>query len=478
MVSSEAVPFAKTGGLADVVPALSRQLHRRGHDVRLFLPLYAGTNRAGRDFRAVEFASEVPLRMGSRDLAFSLYTAPLPDSELDVYFVHCPDLYGREGIYTDAWDEGIRFAFLCRAVIESCQRMGWGPSVFHCHDWHAALVPLLLKTVYAWDRLFQESRTVLTIHNLGYQGVFPVERLSDLGLDGEADRFDSEDRSRGRINLLRTGILHADALSTVSRTYAREIQTPEQGEGLHDVLRRRNQRLVGIVNGVDYSEWSPEVDARIPYRYSAEELEGKTRNKEALLERLGLPSDDLETPLVAVVSRLTPQKGHDLLFDTLPPILGRGRIRFAALGTGEDRYTEFLRWQASSFPDRAAFHEGYSDELAHWMEAGADLFLMPSRYEPCGLNQMYSLRYGTVPVVRRTGGLADTVVPFDPSRDTGTGFVFDQFTPSGLGWALDFALRTYEDDREAWLRLQRRGMAQDFSWERQVTRYEKLYRSL
>jgi starch synthase len=475
MVASEAAPFAKTGGLADVVSALSATLHERGHDVRVFLPLYASTQGQGRGFQPVEFLTDIPIDMGRFRLSFTVYSATLPDHDLAFYFVHCPALYGRQGLYSDAWDEPIRFAFLCRAAIESCQRMGWGPDVFHCHDWHAALVPLYLQTVYGWDELFHRSRTVLTIHNLGYQGVFSADALEPLALAPHAARFFQEDLQAGRINLLKAGLLYAHALTTVSRTYAREIQTPEQGRGLDEILRRRSERLVGIVNGIDTDEWNPATDPHLPHSYSADDLEGKTWNKKSLLEELGLPTTDLETPLLGMVSRLTAQKGHDLLFDTLPPLLGRGRARFVALGSGDRRYADFLRWLAGAFPGHAAFREGYSEALAHRIEAGTDAFLMPSRYEPCGLNQMYSLRYGSVPIVRQTGGLADTVEPYDPERGEGTGFVFEHFNPAGLGWALDFALRTYSD-RDAWAGLVRRGMSRDFSWERQTGVYEELYR--
>jgi starch synthase len=352
--------------------------------------------------------------------------------------------------------------------------MGWGPQIFHCHDWHTSLLPIYLQTVYSWDRLFESSRTVLTLHNLGFQGVFPSQALADLDLQDHANLFYQEDLQAGRINFLKTGLLYASVITTVSQTYASEIQTSEQGMGLEGLLRQRRDSLIGIVNGVDYEEWSPDRDPLIPHTFSVDTLDGKRRNKRALLERMKL-DPDLETPLLAIVSRLTSQKGFDLLFDTLPPALASGRARLVALGSGEERYAEFLQWLQSTFPGRAAFHRGYSNELAHLIEAGADIFLMPSRYEPCGLNQMYSLRYGTVPIVRKTGGLADTVQSYHPELDMGTGFVFEHFTPTGMGWALDLALRTFRDKPEEWRKMQRRGMEQDFSWNRQGRVYEQLY---
>ena len=478
MLASEAAPFAKSGGLGDVVSALTGYLDRAGHDVRLVLPLYRTLDTAGERLEPVAEVADVPLRLGGWELRFSLFRADLPGADgASAYFVHCPELYGRDGLYTADPDEHLRFYFLTRAALESCQRWRWRPDVCHCNDWHTSLLPLLLRTLYAWDRLFSESRTLLTLHNIGFQGVFPAAVIGELGLAGDAHLFHQEHLAQGFVNFLETGLLYADALSTVSETYAREIQTHEQGFGLDALLRHRSDALVGIVNGIDTAEWSPERDAWIPHRFSAADLAGKRLDRSALLARFGL-GDDEETPLLAVVSRLTAQKGLELLFDTLPPLLAAGRVRFVALGTGEARYVAFLRWLAEQFPDRAAFHHGYSNELAHWLEAGADLFVMPSRYEPCGLNQMYSQRYGTVPVVRRTGGLADTVEHHTPGTDRGTGFVFEHFTPEGLAWALGEALEAWQGARASWEKLMRRGMARDFSWQRQGERYVDLYRRL
>jgi starch synthase len=477
MAASEVAPFAKTGGLGDVTSALSSYLHRAGHDVRVFHPLYATLDRGHLELFPVEFLQRIPLPMGPWRLSFSVYTAGLPGTELAVYFIHCPQLYGRASIYPAQWDEYLRFAFLSRAALISCQHMGWSPQVFHCNDWHTALTPVYLRTLFSWDRLFQNTKTLLTIHNLGYQGVFPAHIVGDLGLDGHASLLHQEELAAGKISFLTTGILHSDLLSTVSHTYAQEIQTPEQGMGLDSLLRQRRDSLIGIVNGIDDREWSPEHDAFIPHRFTSRDLTGKEKMKLSLLERMGLPRD-AETPLAGVVSRLIFQKGFDLFADVLPPLLARGRVRLVVVGTGEARYVELFRWLERTFPESVAFHNGYSNELAHWVEAGSDLFLMPSRYEPCGLNQMYSLRYGTVPVVRRTGGLADTVEPFDPAADRGTGFVFDHFNSAGLARALGFALETYEKDPAAWRRLMLRGMAQDFSWERRGREYIELYQRL
>ncbi len=472
--AAEVTPFAKTGGLGDVVAGLSRALGKAGHDVRVFLPFYSRIAKQDHRFVVVDYLRDLEMQLGGRRFVWSVFTTKLPESGVDVYFVHCPALYHHDSIYSGDWDEYLRFALLTRAALESCQRMGWAPDVVHVHDWHTALAPIYLRTLYAWDRLFADTRTVLTLHNLGYQGVFGTQTIEDLGLAAHAQLLYKEDLAAGRMSFLKTGLLYADRLTTVSRTYAREIQTPEHGFGLDSMLRARADHLVGIVNGVDYAEWDPERDPYLPHKYSAKSLAGKGRMKRMLLEKVGLPHSPT-APVLGLVSRLTAQKGLDLLFDTLPEFLYHRDLRFVALGSGEERYESFLSWLQVSFPGRAWYFRGYNEELAHWIEAGSDIFLMPSKYEPCGLNQMYSLRYGTPPVVRRTGGLADTVEQWNPVSKQGTGFLFDHFTPEGLRWGIDTALRVFQDP-EAWKALQLAGMAQDFSWERQVREYEEVYR--
>jgi len=473
--TSEVTPYAKTGGLGDVCAALSEHLARRGHDVRVFLPLYRSAAEAHPEIVAVDFIQDVPLTVGSRTYRFGLYTVSDPDGP-DRYFVHCPALYGRDGLYSDAPDEHVRFIVLSRAAIESCQRMGWSPQVFHCHDWQTAVVPLLLQTRYAWDRLFAHTRTVLTIHNIGYQGTFSADHVDDLGLDDQVHRLHQEDLRAGRVNLLKTGLLTADAITTVSETYAEEIQTPSQGFGLDPILRARRNDLVGIVNGIDDTVWNPETDPRIRYRYSSKRLAGKEKNKRALLEGMGLPYER-GVPTVGIVSRLVRQKGFELLYDPLPDALRSRPLTVTVLGSGEEEIETFFQRLQQHFPGRVSFYRGFQGELAAMIEAGADMFLMPSRYEPCGLNQMYSLRYGTVPVVRRTGGLADTVIPWNPRTGEGTGIVFDHHDTQGMRWALHTALDLYAEPR-TWKRIMRNGMAQDFSWNRQGREYERLYTRL
>ncbi len=469
-VTAEVAPFAKTGGLGDVSAALPRHLHRHGHDVRVFLPFYSRVAAEGRHFEVVENVRDVDVRLGRHHYRFSLLRAPLPGSDLQVYFVHCPVLYHRPAIYTMDPDEHLRFLLLQRAALESAQRMGFAPDIVHCNDWQTALLPLYLRTLYAWDkRIFGRTKTILTIHNLNYQGVFRADILHDTGLQESAHLFHQDQLREGRLGFLVSGILYADAISTVSPTYAREIQTPELGAGLDGLLRQRSSAIVGILNGVDYEEWSPESDRHIPHRYSAGELGPKERNKEALLRSLGLPYVP-GVPVTGIVSRLAAQKGFDLLFDSAPPLLAREDAQLVVLGSGEGRYEDFFTSLQRAFPRKVCFFNGYNNDLAHLIEAGADAFLMPSRYEPCGLNQMYSLRYGTVPIVRKTGGLADTV-------DTDTGFLFERYAPDALRSAWELALVTYRS-RAVWHRLMMNGMARSYPWDTQARQYELVYRRL
>jgi starch synthase len=471
--SSEIAPFAKTGGLADVSSDLPPQLHRLGHDVRLFTPYYSTTDTRHHELRRVEEAQDVEVRLAWRTYRFSLWTTPLDDEGPPVFLVDCPELYRRSSIYTSDPDEPRRFALFCRAVFESCQRMGWGPDILHCNDWHTALMPLMRRTVYDWDALFSGTRSLLTIHNIGYQGLFGSAAIEEIGLEPWTHLFDQEDLHAGRVNCLRTGLVYADLLTTVSPTYAREIQTDAYGMGLAAVLRARSERLVGILNGVDYSAWSPERDGHIPHRYSRKRPEGKRKNKRFLLDQLELDGDP-SAPLVGVVSRLADQKGFDLCIPVLPEVIATRDLRMVVLGTGEARYETFFSFLQGRFPGRVAFHPGHNEELAHLIEAGADMLLMPSRYEPCGLNQMFSLRYGTIPIVRSTGGLADTVRPFDPCSGRGNGFVFEEFTPEALRAAIEQALTTFADER-AWKQLISNAMAENFSWQAQADRYVEVY---
>jgi starch synthase len=475
-VTAEYAPLAKTGGLADVSTALSRFLHARGDDVRVFIPLYRRIAEQRFERRPVEFLQNLSLTLGAQDYRYSVVTGLAPGSGLPLYFIDCPALYDRPDVYTPDADEHRRFLLLTRAALECTQRMGFAPHLLHCNDWHTAFGPLFLRTLYAWDRLFSATRSILTIHNVGYQGVFPAADVGALALGAALGLLHQQDLAAGRINSLLHGILHADLITTVSPTYAREICTPEYGAGLDGFLRVRGDQVVGILNGVDYDEWNPETDSHLPFHYSRSNLAGKARLKRALLKRLRLEARP-GMPLVGLVSRLVAQKGIELLLPVLPDLLAARAINVVALGTGEPRLEEALAALERAFPARIVFHRGYSEELAHWIEAASDAFVMPSRYEPCGLNQMYSLRYGAVPIVRRTGGLADSVTPYSPSTGNGTGIVFEHYDTSALRWALDTAIALFAHKRH-WRRLVANGMAEDFSWQRQGMLYIDQYRRL
>ncbi len=475
-VASEIAPLAKTGGLADAVSGLLGYLHGEGHDVRAFLPLYGTIDLKPLVSSAVEGLQDVPLEIGPHRVRYSVVSVRLPRSQAAVYLIDCPALYARSQIYTHDADEHVRFLALTRAALECCQRLAWSPHILHCHDWHTAFGPLYLKTLYSWDRLLQPTRSVLTIHNLGYQGAFGAAAAGDLQLGWSTHLLHQDDLRAGVINSLKHGILYADAVTTVSPTYAKEIATPEYGMGLEQAVRARSDAVVGILNGVDYAEWDPRIDRYLPIRYDAAQLASKVRLKAELAARLGL-SCGTRTALAGTVSRLVPQKGIDLLIDALPRVLGSGEVCCVLLGSGEESYELALARLQQAFPGRLAFRRGYHEDLAHWIEGASDLYMMPSRYEPCGLNQMYSLRYGTVPVVRETGGLADSVERYDPATGTGTGILFKEYSAGALEQALCAALDLYAVP-EHWARLARNGMAQDFSWARQGPRYLELYERL
>ncbi|MGH8301095.1 MAG: glycogen synthase [Steroidobacteraceae bacterium] len=476
LLSAEVAPLSKTGGLADVAGALAKYLAAEGQDVRLFTPLYASIDRARFPMRPVDGLQHVSLQIGPHHYVYSMVTTRLPGSDAPVYLVDCPVLFARPTIYTTDPDEHLRFLAFTRAVLDACRRMQWSPQILHYNDWHTAFGPLFVKTLHEGEPLFARTRSVLTIHNIGYQGTFSSAAMADLQLGPKSYLLHQDDLRAGKINPLRHGILYADAITTVSPTHAREICTDQYGMGLQDSLRARGDALTGILNGVDYETWDPRNDRYLPAHYDADSLSIKAGLKSALIERLGL-SVPVTTPLAGMVSRLAAQKGIELMFEPLPQVLQRRELGLVALGSGEPQYERFLAELERRFPGRVAFRQGYDDELSHWIEAGCDMFLMPSRYEPCGLNQMYSLRYGTVPVVRRTGGLADSVEQYDPASREGTGVVFDDFNSEALESALNIALDLHAQP-EHWRRMVRNGMAKDFSWERQGGKYVEIYRRL
>jgi starch synthase len=476
LLSSEIVPYAKTGGLADVAGALVRNLGAIGHTVRAFMPLYPVVRSNHPGLRPVRGAQNLALIIGDTEYRFSLLTANYPDSDVPVYFVDCPTLFDRADLYTFDPDEPRRFLLFTRATLESCRRLGFGPDIFHCNDWHTAFLPLYLKTLYRGDALLARAKSLLTLHNIGYQGIMPSSAAADLGLGAAGSMLDQGDIANGIINSLKTGIRHADGVSTVSPTYAREICDTPLGMGLQGALRERADPVTGILNGVDYKEWDPRYDPHLSAHFAPQDLRGKLINKEILLATLQLKLSTTQ-PLIGMVTRLAEQKGIDLLFDSLPGLLQTRDFGLAVLGSGDQKYADFFTSLAQRFPDRVSYRSGFDEPLAHLIEAGSDIFLMPSRYEPCGLNQMYSLRYGTIPIVRNTGGLADSVQHFDPSTGRGTGCVFNDYDAPAVRWAINTVLDWYADPR-FWLPVMQNAMAKDFSWTRQIKEYDSLYRRL
>ena len=476
LATSEFAPFAKTGGLADVSAALSHTLHRAGHEVLALLPRYARLEDAGLDIQPVEGLQDLSLRFGDVEQRYAIDRAVLPESGLTLHLLRCPAFYGREALYTQDADEPLRFTLLSRAALDLCQRLGFAPDILHCHDWQTSLIPLYLKTVYAWDRLFHRTRSVLTIHNIGYQGMFPADIVPRLGLYGADHHLHQDDLKDGVVNFLKTGVLYADLITTVSPTYAREILGEDFGMGLNGLLQSRLATVKGILNGVDYHTWNPATDPLIPANYDIDDLSGKKTCKAVLQRELGL-EEQPDRPLFGIVSRLVSQKGFELAEAVLPGVLERRDCSVVVLGSGEHRYEDFFHALQRHFPGRATFYRGFSEKLAHWIEAGADLFLMPSRYEPSGLNQMYSLKYGTVPIVRETGGLADSVRQIDEADGSGDGILFRDFNAEAFAWACHRGLDLY-DDRALWRTVMRNGMGQDFSWDRQASVYIDLFRQL
>jgi len=458
MISAEYAPLAKTGGLADAVAGLADALSRKGHDVRTLMPGYGRPLPAG-------YVSTSPERIGEVECT----VAARADGGPSVYVVESDEI-GRDGrIYLGDDRDGARFWSFNRAALDVAAALDWRPDVLHCHDWHTALVPALARR-----SALAATPSVLTLHNAGYQGAYARRVLPAEAQAAIAALEDEASRARDHVVFLELGIRHASAVTTVSPGYAREIRTPELGMGLDGLLRARGDDFIGILNGVDYTLWSPESDPFIGARYARDDLSGKRRVKLELCAELGLVD---HAPLVGAVSRLVEQKGFDLFVAALPELLARTRARFAILGSGDPRLEETLSALADAHRERLAFRNGYDEALAHRIIAGSDLLLMPSRYEPCGLTQLYAMRYGTIPVVRKTGGLADTVTHFDSSTGQGTGSVFEHADPQGLLWGLETALGWYEDP-EVWRQLVDNALRADFSWDRQSREYEVLYRRL
>lgn len=474
-VASEAAPFAKEGGLGDVVGTLPRFLSKMGHDVRIVMPRYYRVDKNKYDLKPLPYPMGVPMGIIGT-LWCAVYEGRLPNSEVPVYFLEFEQYFGRDGIYTEDGkgylDNDNRFVFLSRGSLELAKMIGFKPDVIHVHDWQTAVVPVFINTIYRNDPIVGPAATVLTIHNMQHQGDFYEGLMDVLGVGWEHFNYRGLE-AFGKVNLLKGGIYHATVLSTVSETYSREIQTPEYGYRLEGVVRERASDLFGILNGVDYDEWNPETDRYIIKNYSQDDLSGKGLCKEDLQREMKLPVRK-DVPIIGIVSRLVYQKGIDVLAAAIHRLLEMD-IQIVLLGSGEVWAHFFYGGMPLVYPDKFACYIGYDNRLAHKIEAGADFFLMPSRFEPCGLNQMYSMRYGTLPIVRATGGLNDTVENFDEKSFTGTGFKFYDLTPDAIVNTVGWAVHTYYNNKVAIERLIKNAMSKRFTWEESARKYEKLY---
>ena len=470
MIGSEALPFSKTGGLADVLGALPPALAKLGWDVTLVTPRY-------RDVHVGEYRETISVSVGGTTSAVQLFEEPL-GSGARALLADDPTLFARDSYYgvgsVDYPDNPHRFAVLTRVALEWAAKQRVGPSIVHAHDWQAGLAPIYLRSLYGAHPSFAQTGTVFTIHNLAYQGMFDSTWVPKLDLPWTLFTMDQLEYWN-HLSFLKAGIVGSDMITTVSPRYAKEIQTADGGVGLDGVLRSRADRLVGVLNGIDTAQWNPANDPHIPRAYSVKDLAGKRVAKAALLAEYGLPTDDaaLDRPLIGMISRMVDQKGLDLI-ERLAGDLPHLGATFVILGTGEAKYQDLWRWLSSEYPTCIGARIGFDERLAHLIEAGADMFLMPSKFEPCGLNQMYSLRYGTVPIVRRVGGLADTVTDYQPGEPDATGFVFTDYSPWALLNTIGRALGLYQD-ADAWRALQMTGMQLDHSWDRSAREYVKIY---
>ena len=469
-VASECVPFSKTGGLADVVGALPRALAASGHQVSVYLPRYRQTKLTNP--QTVVRSITVPFDDRYR---FCSVVTEGNHSGIDFYFVDYPPYFDRDALYGtpsgDYPDNAERFALFSRAVLEASKILGV-PNIFHCHDWQSALVPVLLRTQYVEDPAFRQVGTVFTIHNMGYQGLFPPDILPLLMLPWDLFTI-TRMEFFGNVNFLKGALVESDYVTTVSRKYSQEIQTTEYGFGLEGVLRDRAATVTGILNGVDYDEWSPQKDKFIAARYSPQDLSGKAKCKLDLLEAFGVSGADPRLPVIGIVSRFAAQKGFDLI-SQIADRLAREEMIVVALGAGDKQYEEMFQRLHKQFPQKIAVKVAYDNAIAHKIEAGSDMFLMPSKYEPCGLNQIYSLKYGTVPIVRATGGLDDTIEPWDVRTGKGTGFKFTEYKGEALLLTIREALRAFRD-QSSWQTLMRNGMNKDFSWNASAKEYARVY---
>lgn len=478
MVTAETVPFAKTGGLADMVSALAIQLSKMGHDVKIVMPRYYKIDRS----KLTKLEGPMAIAAGQVETWSAVYTTTMPGCDsLPVYFIDHEQCFGRDGVYgvpseTDFHDNPYRFAVLNHGAFQLCRKLNWYPDVIHCHDWSACLAPVILKHVCRYCG-FEKTASVLTIHNQGYQGQYSKESFNSLGI-GWGLYYGAGFEHNGGINFLQAGVSSADMITTVSPTYAKEIQTPDGGFGMDGLLRVRKEVIKGILNGADLKEWNPKIDKKIPANYSAKNMKGKAVCKEELQKKMGLEVDP-DIPVIGIVTRLADQKGIAEIFapsyGSIYSVCNDMRVQVVVLGSGEAWCENEIKNLQSKLPNFRAYI-GYDDALSHLIEAGSDFFLMPSKYEPCGLNQIYSMLYGTLPIVRKTGGLADTVDNYNQDTGDGTGFVFEQLTPRAIYDTVGWAVWAYYNKKDHIKKMQQTGMKKTFGWDEAAEKYLEVYK--
>ncbi len=484
-ITSEVVPFIKTGGLADVSSALPQKLQELGHHVRIVVPKYGAIDERKFKIHEVVRLKDLTTNIGKKEVVFSLRSSFLIGSKarVQIYFLDHPEYFGsRHSLYSDPLtgkdfpDNDERFILLAKSIFELIKKLGWVPDVIHCNDWQGGLIPAYLKTVYNDDPLFSSIKTLFTIHNLSFQGEFSKSTFSKTGLP-EKLKSDNGIIHKNKVNFLKAGLQFADAISTVSETYSKEIcKYEEYSEGLIKVLSKREKDLYGIVNGIDIKIWNPEKDKQIAKKYTFKSVADKLENKKALAEKFGFEFKKDE-PIIGMISRLYDSKGFDLVKKAFKEMMQLD-AHFVLLGTGDKVYHQFFEKEMLKYKDKFSCYLGFDDQLAHLIEAGADMYLMPSKYEPCGLNQMYSLIYGTLPIVRKTGGLADTVYKFNGKDADGNGFVFEKYEINDMINEIKRAIDLYKNDKKTWIKLQKNGMKSDFTWLNSSKKYVQLYKKI
>ncbi len=484
-VTSEVFPFVKTGGLADVSSALPQMLSELGHEVRIVIPKYGAVDERKFKIHEIVRLKDLQIKIGDKDVVFSLKSCflPGPRVRVQIYFLDNQEYFGsRNGLYADPLtgkdypDNDERFILLNRSVMELIIKLGWIPDVIHCNDWQTGLIPAYIKTTYKDQEGFDKFKTLFTIHNIAYQGQFDESTFKKTELPKELNSASKGILLNGKVNFLKSGLMFADVINTVSETYAKEITTKtEFSEGLKDTLAKRKDSVYGIVNGIDTKLWNPEKDKHLPKNYSLKNIEAKIENKKELADRFGFQYDE-NIPIIGMIGRLYDSKGYDLVQEAFNDLI-KLNCQIILLGTGDKKFHSFFEKMANKYSQKFACYLGFNDELAHLIEAGSDMFLMPSKFEPCGLNQMYSLVYGTVPIVRETGGLADTVIKYDEKTEEGNGFVFKKHDAKEMIKEIKRALKIYED-KKSWVKIMKAGMKLDFSWDVSAKKYIDLYKTI